>query len=108
MSTMADALLDDPNGTLVFIEVTAGAKSDLFPAGYNEWRKAIGCRVTAPAVNGKANKAVIRLISATAGVPASSVSIIAGIASSQKRVRIAGVTKDHLAGLLFSGTERAG
>ena len=59
---MADVLLEDRKGTILLIEVTAGAKSDLFPAGYNEWRNAIGCRVTAPAVHGKANKAVIGII----------------------------------------------
>jgi len=99
---MADALLEDRKGTILLIEVTAGAKSDLFPAGYNAWRNAIGCRVTAPAVNGKANKAVIGLVSSTIGVPSSAVSIVAGLTSAQKKVRIDGVTKAQLAGLLFS------
>jgi uncharacterized protein (TIGR00251 family) len=100
MSTMADALFDDRDGTVIAIEVSAGAKSALFPAGYNEWRKAIGCRVTAPAVDGRANKAVIGLISATIGVPASAVSLVSGLTTSQKRVRIAGVTSAQLAGQL--------
>ena len=52
MSPMTDALLEDRDGVLVSIEVTAGVKTDLFPAGYNEWRKAIGCRVAAPAAPG--------------------------------------------------------
>ena len=34
-------------------------------------------RVTAPAVHGKANKAVIGIISSTIGVPSSAVSVIA-------------------------------
>jgi hypothetical protein len=106
MSTMTDALLEDRDDVLVSIEVTAGAKSDLFPAGYNEWRKAIGCRVAAPAVNGKANRAVIGIISASAGVPAASVSIVTGLASSQKKVRITGITKVRLAGLLFSEAKK--
>lgn len=96
MSTMADALFDDRHGTLVAIEVSPNAKSDLFPAGYNEWRKSIGCRVTAPAVDGRANKAVLTLISATIGVPASSVTLVSGQTSSQKKVRIAGITKAQL------------
>jgi uncharacterized protein len=100
MSTMADALFDDGDGTVIAIEVSAGAKSNLFPAGYNEWRKAVGCRVTAPAVDGRANKAVIGLISATIGVPASAVSLVSGLTTSQKRVRIAGVTSAQLAGQL--------
>ena len=96
MSTMADALFDDADGALLSVEVSAGAKSNLFPAGYNEWRKAIGCRVTAPAVDGKANKAVVWLISTTIGVPASAVSIVSGVTSSQKKVRIIGVTRTQL------------
>ena len=103
---MADALLEDRKGTILLIEVTAGAKSDLFPAGYNAWRNAIGCRVTAPTVNGKANKAVIGLVSSTIGVPSSAVSIVAGLTSAQKKVRIDGVTKAQLAGLLLSGRDR--
>ena len=106
MSSMEDAVLEDRNGILVNIEVTAGAKSDLFPAGYNEWRKAIGCRVMAPAVDGKANKAVIGLISASMSVPSSSVSLVAGLTSSQKKVRITGITKARLTALLFSETKR--
>ncbi|MGD0533857.1 MAG: DUF167 domain-containing protein [Methanoregula sp.] len=106
MSTMTDALFDDRNGTLIVIEVSPGAKSDLFPAGYNEWRKAIGCRVTAPAVDGRANKAVIGLISTTIGVPASAVSIVSGLTSSQKKVRIAGVTRAQLAGQICAGREK--
>ena len=103
MSTMADALFDDGHGTVIAIEVSPGAKSALFPAGYNEWRKAIGCRVTAPAVDGKANKAVIALISTTIGVPASAVSIVSGLTSSQKKVQIAGVTRAQLVGQFCSG-----
>ncbi|WP_325412024.1 DUF167 domain-containing protein [Methanoregula sp.] len=103
---MDDAVLEDRDGVLLSIEVTASAKSSLFPAGFNEWRKAIGCRVTAPAVDGKANKAVIGLISTTASVPTASVSIVAGLTSSQKEVRIAGVTKARISELLFSEAER--
>jgi len=102
MSTIEDALFEDRDGVLLNIEVTAGAKSNLFPAGYNEWRKAIGCRVTAPAVEGRANKAVIGLISTAIAVPAASISIVSGHTSSQKRIRIAGVTKSLLARLLIS------
>ena len=97
-----------------FLKITAGRffqsrfhpvqNQTLFPAGYNEWRKAIGCRVASPAVDGKANKAVIRLISTTIGVPASAVSIVSGLTSSQKKVRISGITKAQLAGLLCSGS----
>ncbi|MDO8874413.1 MAG: DUF167 domain-containing protein [Methanoregula sp.] len=96
MPDIADALLEERNGTIISIDVTAGAKTELFPAGYNEWRKAIGCRVTAPALEGKANKAIIILIAETLDLPVSSLSIQSGATSSQKRVLVAGVAKKDL------------
>jgi len=96
MPDIADALLEERNGTIISIDVTAGAKAELFPAGYNEWRKAIGCRVTAPALEGKANKAIITLIAETLDLPVSSISIQSGATSSQKRVMVAGLAKNDL------------
>jgi hypothetical protein len=96
MPGIADALFEDRRGTLITIEVTAGAKTSSFPAGYNEWRKAIGCRVTAPAVDGKANRAVITLIAQRCGVPAARVTLQSGASSSLKRVRVAGLDRKAL------------
>jgi len=96
MPDIADALLEERNGTIISIDVTAGAKEELFPAGYNEWRKAIGCRVTAPALEGRANKAIITLIAETLDLPVSSITIQSGATSSQKRVLIAGLAKNDL------------
>jgi len=96
MPGIADALVEDRRGTLITIEVTAGAKTSAFPAGYNEWRKAIGCRVTAPAVDGKANRAIISLIAKRCDVPAVRVCIQSGTTSSQKRVLVTGMDKKAL------------
>ncbi len=96
MPGIADALLEDRHGILITIEVAAGAKTSSFPDGYNEWRKAIGCRVTAPAVDGKANRAIISLIAETCGVPAARVTIQSGTTSSLKRVRVAGLDRKAL------------
>ena len=102
MPDIADALVDERNGTIITLDVTAGSKTELFPAGYNAWRKAIGCRVIAHALEGKANKAIIALIAETLGMPASSISIQSGATSSQKRVLIAGIAKNDLLFLLNS------
>ncbi len=83
-------------GTIIALEVTTSAKNDSFPAGYNMWRKTIGCRVTAPAVEGKANRAIISLVSEVLAVPATSVSIQSGATSSQKRVLVTGIDKKDL------------
>jgi uncharacterized protein len=96
MPDLADALFEDRNGTQIAIEVTAGAKTEAFPAGYNEWRKTIGCRVTAPALEGRANKAVMTLISRRLRVPSSSVIIHAGATSSLKKVLITGMSRNEI------------
>jgi uncharacterized protein len=103
MPDLADALFDDRNGTLISIEVTAGAKVAAFPAGYNEWRKTIGCRVTAPALEGRANKAVMTLIAQKLNIPASSVSIHAGATSSLKKVLVAGMSRQDVLACLGQG-----
>ena len=96
MPDIADALFEDTHGVIIAVEVTAGAKTTAFPAGYNEWRKMIGCRVMAPAVEGKANKAVIALVARSLGVPPASVSILSGSTASQKRILITAMTKREL------------
>jgi len=96
MPDIADALFEDRHGTVIALEVTTNARNDSFPAGYNVWRKTIGCRVTAPAVEGKANRAIITLVSDVLAVPATSVSIQSGATSSQKRVLVTGINKKDL------------
>jgi len=96
MPDFADALLEDRHGTIIALEVTTGAKNDSFPAGYNVWRRTLGCRVTALAVEGKANRAIISLVSERLAVPATSVSIQSGVTSSQKRVLVTGIDKKDI------------
>ena len=96
MPDIADALSEDRNGTLIAIEVSAGAKTSAFPAGYNAWRKAIGCRVTAPAVDGRANRAVIALIAGRCAVSPARVHIQSGAASSQKRILVEGIGRKEI------------
>ena len=93
---MSVAVSETRHGAVILLEVTAGARSSSFPAGFNEWRSALGCRVTEPALEGRANKAVIRLVAKSLGVPASSVSILSGATSSLKRVLVAGMGRDRV------------
>jgi uncharacterized protein (TIGR00251 family) len=96
MPDVSGAATEERQGVVIAIEVTAGTKEAVFPAGYNEWRQSIGCRVPVPAIEGRANRAVIRLIAERLGVPVSSVSILSGAASSQKRVLVTGMGKQDL------------
>ena len=105
MPDMSDALFNDRDGTIIALEITAGAMTDSFPAGYNEWRKTIGCRVTAPATGGKANHAVLSLLSERLDVPSTVLSIQSGATSSKKRVLVAGIRKPELLDRLKSISE---
>jgi len=96
MPDISGAVSEERQGVVIAIEVTAGAKESAFPYGYNDWRRTIGCRVPAPALEGRANKAVLSLIAGKLGVPVSSVSILSGTSSSQKRVMVAGIDKQDL------------
>lgn len=102
MPDISGAVSEERQGVVIAIEVTAGAKEAVFPSGYNKWRRTIGCRVPAPALEGRANKAVLLLIAAKLGVPATSVSIISGAVSSQKRVIVTGMGKQELLARLGS------
>jgi len=104
MPDIADALVENRQGTVLSIEVTANAKTNVFPDGYNAWRKTIGCRVSAEAVDGKANRAILALVSETLDLPASAVSIQSGSTSSQKKLFIAGLSKQAVLDRLQDGS----
>jgi uncharacterized protein (TIGR00251 family) len=96
MEPYADAVGENSHGVIIALDVTAGAKRPSFPAGYNEWRKSVRCQVAAPAVGGKANRAIINLLAETFNVPRADVSIVAGHTSSSKTVAIAGLSKSSV------------
>jgi len=101
MTRPEDAVLERERGVILCIEVSPGSDSDTFPDGYNEWRNALGCRTRAKPREGQANKAVIRIIAGRLGVPATSVSVVSGVTSSQKKVFITGITRDDVIRRLF-------
>ena len=57
-------------------------------------------RVTAPPVDGKANDALVRLLSAALGVPKSRIGILSGATSRDKTVAIDGLSHDEVRRLL--------
>jgi uncharacterized protein (TIGR00251 family) len=105
MPDISDALVETSEGVILSIEVTAGAKRERFPAGFNPWRKTIGCRVAAPALEGRANAAVLSIIARSLGVPASSVTILSGATSSAKKVLVKGARKAGIMLRLSAGTD---
>lgn len=57
---------------------------------------ALKVRISAPPVDGAANEEVIRLLSKAFDVPRSRITIVAGLTSKTKRIRIAGTTPERL------------
>ncbi|HWQ67348.1 MAG TPA: DUF167 family protein [Methanospirillum sp.] len=86
------ALVSCDDGVILTVEVTAGSRKERFPAGYNTWRHAVGIQVKAPALEGKANKAITHLIADTIGISRAGVSITTGQTSTIKRINISGVS----------------
>jgi uncharacterized protein YggU (UPF0235/DUF167 family) len=64
--------------------------------------------VTAPPVEGKANAALIELLSDTLDLPKSRLSIKHGLASKNKVVAVVGLTKEEMLRLLRARSGRAG
>jgi uncharacterized protein (TIGR00251 family) len=106
MVDISEALATSSRGTIISLEVTTGSKTDSFPSGYNTWRKAIGCHISAQPVEGKANIAIIGLIASVMGVSKNDVTIISGITSSQKKILVSGIFIEEMKsklGELFQG-----
>jgi uncharacterized protein (TIGR00251 family) len=73
------------------LHVQPGAKRSEF-AGEHGGRMKL--RLAAPAVEGKANEALVEFLADYFGVPRRNVSIASGLKSRQKRVVIEGVTQE--------------
>lgn len=90
------AVVKSGDGVIITLDVSPGSRKAAFPAGYNEWRNAIVCRVKAPATGGKANTEVIGTISDSFSVKKSDVSIVAGMTSTLKKIRVAGLGTEEV------------
>lgn len=85
------------DGCVVFaVRVTPRASRDAIEG---EHAGALKIRLTAPPVEGRANKALRRLLAERLNVPVSAVRIVAGETSRTKRVSIAGVSPAQILAL---------
>ena len=91
MEGAMQATLD--GAVIVALQVQPGASSASL-AGFDAWRNRIVVRLTARAQAGQANRALCAQLAAWLGCSASSVTIVEGHASRQKRVRIEGLGVD--------------
>jgi uncharacterized protein (TIGR00251 family) len=76
--------------TRLLLRVSPGASRSEIAGRYGEaWK----VRVAAPPEGGKANEAVLRLLSETLGVPRRAVTLVSGHSAREKVVQMAGIDR---------------
>ena len=87
-ATAIRALADDKG--LIEVRVTPNASADEIALPAGDGSRTLSIRTTAAPEDGKANRAVLRLLSRALGLPASSLDLVRGATGRNKLVRIAG------------------
>lgn len=100
MDDYRGALTSTRKGTVIAIDVSAGAKETVFPHGYNAWRKSIVFLVREPPAGGRANAEIVKYLSQFFSLPPSRIMILSGTSSHRKRVLIEGLEQEKVLALL--------
>ena len=86
------------------VRVQPGAKQTHVGGRYGDGEPPVlRVRVTAPAVDGKANAAVVTAVAEALGLPERAVSIVAGATSRTKTIEIQGADVAQVQGLIDAG-----
>jgi uncharacterized protein (TIGR00251 family) len=96
MEKVSKVVKKHQNGATINLFVTPGAKTIIFPAGYNKWRNSIEIKVKAPAKDAKANKEVIKTIANFIDKPIKDVYIVSGSKNRLKTILVKGITVDEI------------
>ncbi len=80
------------DGAILNISVKPDCDCIVFPAGFNNWRKRVEIQVKSPAKDNRANKDVIKTLSAFFEKPVNSIFVVSGSKNKNKTVLIKGVT----------------
>src|ERR1039458_3552820 len=96
--------IQERDGEITFaVRVTPRARRSAIEG---EYQGALKARVTAPAIEDRANEALSRLLAERLNVPVSAVRIVAGGKSRTKRVSVAGVSRARVASLFEASGKR--
>ena len=94
---LPDWLLVSGDAVIVTVHAQPGAKSPGVAGAHGD---ALKIRVSAPPVDGKANRAIAESLARSLGVPSSHVSLLSGETSRRKRFRLEGVDPARVVELL--------
>ena len=96
MSKFEDSIKKYRDGALLYIFVTPNAKSIIFPAGYNPWRKRIEIKVSSEAKDNKANIDVIKTIADYFCKSSKDITIVSGQKNKEKTLIIKDILVDEV------------
>lgn len=91
VASWRDAVVPAPEGVRLLLVATPGAREARFPDGFDPWRGRLGVRVREPALDGRANGAVLAAVAGFFGVPAAQVELAAGATDRRKTVLVRGL-----------------
>ncbi|MDD1677581.1 MAG: DUF167 domain-containing protein [Methanomicrobiales archaeon] len=106
MHTVQEAITEHPDGTVIAVLVTPGAKKSCLFSSYHQWRNALECEIQAPAQTGKANRELIQRCADRFSIPAKSISILTGERSSRKLILIRGISRELVLDMIGEQKER--
>ncbi len=92
---MKDAVKLTPDGVILDLEISAGAKETALH-GYNPWRRRIEIRLSEKAEKGRANDQLVSFFSGLFSVNSRDIQIIKGLTNSKKSVMIIGAKEEDI------------
>jgi uncharacterized protein len=101
MSDPAPAWRSEPDALILSVRLTPKGGRDAIDGieRLADGRSVLKVRVRAPASEGEANAALVKLIARTLGVARRDVSVIAGLSGRRKSLKISGAASAHAAAL---------
>ena len=96
MALLEEIIKKHRDGTVLSVFVTPEARTVIFPAGINEWRKCLEIKVKSPAVDNRANKDVIKTVADFFEKPVNDVFVVSGSKKREKTVLVKGVSIDFV------------
>ncbi|MEA2055451.1 MAG: DUF167 family protein [Candidatus Thermoplasmatota archaeon] len=94
---ITDSIRKSQDGTILDIFVTPKSKENIFPAGFDEWRKRIEIKISQPAKDNKANLATIKVISEFFGKSIRDICVVSGKKSREKSILIKDISVNNVA-----------
>ena len=85
--------IDRSGNVIVTIHVQPGSRDNRIMGTHGD---ALRLRVTAPPVDGKANRAVAVVLAEILGIREADVELVGGASSRRKRYRVSGLTSDQV------------